>query len=61
MEVSEKCSGFSGSAMASLLNEGCENDVNEPHPCPFREEIWDDDEFACRCCDDCTHECAMDI
>lgn len=61
MEEKEKCPGFSGSALAKFFGEDCENEAAELHPCPFREEIYDDDEFTCRCCDDCTHECAMDI
>ncbi len=32
------------------------------HACPFAEEINDDhDPEKCNCCDDCRHECAMDI
>jgi len=39
----------------------CGNDPAENlHPCPFKQEIHDDDEL-CNCCDDCMHECAMDI
>jgi hypothetical protein len=33
----------------------------QPHVCPFRWEINDDDETLCTCCDDCTQECADDI
>lgn len=32
-----------------------------PHPCPFASEIHDDDQSLCDCCDECTHQCAMDI
>lgn len=40
----------------------CEkNNANELHTCPFKEEINNDSETLCECCDDCTHECAMDI
>ena len=31
------------------------------HTCPFREEINDDSEILCNCCEDCTDECAMEI
>jgi hypothetical protein len=42
--------------------EGCGKAApEEPHPCPFRQEIHGDDETLCNCCDDCVHECAMDI
>lgn len=33
----------------------------EPHSCPFAEDIHGDSESLCNCCDDCSHECAMDI
>lgn len=31
------------------------------HSCPFRVEIHDDEKTLCNCCDNCTHECAMDV
>jgi hypothetical protein len=31
------------------------------HGCPYAEEIGEDFETKCSCCDDCTGECAMDI
>lgn len=41
---------------------GCNNPASEPHSCPFASEINDNDEPEyCTCCDDCQHECAMDI
>ena len=34
----------------------------EWHECPYESEINNnDDPHHCRCCDGCTHECAMDI
>jgi len=39
----------------------CQNELAEPHPCPFKSEIYDDEETMCTCCPDCAHECAMDI
>lgn len=32
-----------------------------PHTCPYSVDINDDSETLCTCCDDCEHECAMDI
>lgn len=32
-----------------------------PHPCPFKQEIHDDRDTLCECCENCTHECAMDV
>ena len=31
------------------------------HGCPFSEEIHDDYDRLCNCCDACSHECAQDI
>ncbi len=39
----------------------CKGTGQEAHPCPFREELDDDAETKCNCCDDCTEECAMNI
>ena len=36
------------------------NPASEPHPCPFQSDVYDND-TECTCCDECTHECAMDI
>jgi len=37
------------------------NPATESHPCPYQQDINNDDAFECTCCEDCTHECAMDI
>jgi len=31
------------------------------HTCPYKSEIHDDDDAMCNCCDNCRHECTMDI
>lgn len=31
------------------------------HTCPYAEEIDDDHESLCTCCEECTHQCAMSI
>jgi hypothetical protein len=31
------------------------------HSCPYREELFDDYEDSCRCCDACLRECLYDI
>jgi hypothetical protein len=30
----------------------------EPHPCPYRQEICDDSETMCECCEECIQVCA---
>lgn len=30
------------------------------HTCPYVAELYDEQEY-CNCCDDCDHECCMDI
>ena len=31
------------------------------HTCPYAEDVNNDSESLCYCCDDCTYECAQDI
>ncbi len=38
----------------------CNGPGLEPHPCPYAQEINNDDR-ECNCCDGCRHECLMDI
>lgn len=40
---------------------GCTNENEEPHTCPYDEDINNDSETLCTCCADCAHACAMDI
>lgn len=40
---------------------GGEHDACKPHTCPYREEIDNDNETLCNCCDDCKQQCADDI
>lgn len=35
--------------------------AEEPHTCPYREDIHNDSETLCNCCEDCTQSCAEDI
>jgi hypothetical protein len=44
------------------LCEMCyKNEAQEPHPCPYQEDINDNHEDLCTCCVECTNECVMDI
>lgn len=46
------------------LCQGCHKNpaTDDLHSCPYAEEINDDDsDDHCSCCDECAHECAMDI
>lgn len=40
---------------------GCTGKAAPPHTCPYAEEINDDHESLCECCDICAGECAADI
>ncbi len=46
---------------AGLCSRCKKNPAAEIHACPFQEEINDDHEEACDCCDECTQECLWDI
>lgn len=40
----------------------CKKPVDgELHSCPFQADVHNDNTPCCNCCDDCAHECAMDI
>lgn len=41
--------------------KNCKNAKTKPHTCPYQEEICDNKEFECTCCDDCRQECVWDI
>jgi len=44
--------------------EKCQNcnGVAEPlHPCPFKDEVDNDDKTLCNCCQKCTQQCEDDI
>ena len=42
--------------------EGCSKERGEPlHTCPFAEDIHQDSNTLCNCCEDCQHGCCMDI
>jgi len=47
---------------APVLCQSChEAPATEQHTCPYAAELGDDHETLCNCCDDCAHQCAMDI
>ncbi len=37
------------------------NKATEPHPCPYRSDVGNDDETLCDCCEDCQGNCCDDI
>lgn len=43
------------------MSEKCDscgkNEASEPHACPFREIINNDDGTMCNCCDSCCDDC----
>jgi len=38
----------------------CGKKACEPHECPYASEI-NDDHTPCNCCEECQHECMMEI
>lgn len=40
---------------------GCGHEQTEPHTCPYAEDVNNDSETLCTCCDACAQECAYDI
>jgi hypothetical protein len=40
----------------------CDENRDAPlHPCPYQEDVHNNPEPCCTCCDYCVGECAMDI
>ncbi len=39
----------------------CGDPGETDHTCPYAEDIHDDHESLCNCCQECTGNCAMDI
>jgi len=40
----------------------CEkNESEDEHPCPYKIELFDDEESLCDCCMECRFNCAMDV
>ena len=37
------------------------NAANEKHTCPYSEDINDDHESLCSCCDECRQDCLEEI
>lgn len=60
----EGCGRVAGKSAPRAV-EMCSCGVNpatpSPHGCPYQEEINEDSTYQCDCCDDCRHQCCMDI
>lgn len=50
-----------GKTMVCQRCGSIQNQVIEEHICPYRADIDADYETLCMCCENCQHECAMDI
>lgn len=62
VDGADAAGGVDCSASCTALCRSCGKlPAAEPHPCPFQEEIYDNIETLCDCCDECAYECAMDI
>ena len=40
---------------------GCNKIGQDDHLCPFKEEVNNDEKSLCNCCEECTHDCLMDV
>jgi hypothetical protein len=51
------------SSCANLVNGECTHDKEQgfKHKCPFKQDILDDNESLCSCCQKCTEDCGDDI
>jgi len=37
------------------------NPASDPHPCPYDEDVNNNPDSSCTCCEECEYQCAMDI
>jgi dissimilatory sulfite reductase (desulfoviridin) alpha/beta subunit len=44
----------------SHIRKHTPNGATEPHPCPFKQELYNDDE-PCTCCNACVSDCADEV
>jgi hypothetical protein len=45
-----------------VLCDRCQQgEAQSPHTCPYAEEIADDRETLCTCCQECETQCCQDI
>lgn len=48
--------------MGLIDSNDCGHDqTDDPHTCPFAEDVQNDTETLCTCCAVCEYECAMGI
>jgi hypothetical protein len=50
-KVEDRCEGRCEGKNAAL----------ELHPCPYAEDVCDDHDSLCNCCEDCMEDCSMDV
>lgn len=48
-------------AIALLGPCKCGQEGRDMHTCPFKDEIENDKESLCNCCENCTYDCAMEV
>ena len=61
MKEVKSFSGKSPLAARPLCERCSVNEACEQHPCPYAQDIHNDSNSLCGCCEDCYSECAQDI
>jgi hypothetical protein len=59
-DIAEKCQGCKGVEISRHSDPDLPLLAQEPHTCPYRYEVHDD-ETLCNCCESCEYECCQDI
>jgi len=44
-----------------LLTRRCPHEGATVRNCPYSGDVHNDDKQRCQCCDECAHQCGMDI
>ena len=45
----------------TLCQHGKDHSLEDEHTCPFAEDVHNDKDSICNCCDECTKDCSDDI
>jgi hypothetical protein len=54
MKKQVKCSGRDGVV-------SCPNNGMKKHTCPYKSDVFDDQETKCNCCESCQQNCCMEV
>ena len=65
MEIAHKAEAECDYRLIVKLTEKCQRcktaEADEPHICPYQDDVNSDTEYRCNCCSDCYSDCTQEI